>query len=193
MFFTALDFTSITSHIDSWVLFLLLPHLFILSGVVSSVAYWAPTALGSSSFHVISFCLFILLMGFSRQDIEVVCHSLLQWTTFCQNSPPLPVHLGLPYMAWPIVSVSSTRFWSMWSDWLVFSDCGFYSVFIDSRKLSFLCDCGAWHGKALPSLWSGSQWKAEGSVSCCFRRELTQGINLLWLERDDWNIFGFSP
>ena len=34
----------------------------------SSVAYWVPTDLGSSSFSVISFCLFILLMGFSRQE-----------------------------------------------------------------------------------------------------------------------------
>ena len=33
----------------------------------SPVAYWAPTDLGSSSFSVISFCLFILLMVFSRQ------------------------------------------------------------------------------------------------------------------------------
>ena len=32
---TALDFTSITSHIHSWVLFLLWLHLFILSGVIS--------------------------------------------------------------------------------------------------------------------------------------------------------------
>ena len=39
----------------------LLPHS-------SPVAYWAPTDLGSSSFSVISFCLFILFMGFSRQE-----------------------------------------------------------------------------------------------------------------------------
>ena len=31
----------------------------------SPVAYWAPTNLGSSSFSILSFCLFILLMGFS--------------------------------------------------------------------------------------------------------------------------------
>ena len=30
----------------------------------------------------------------------MVCHSLLQWTTFCQNSPPWPIHLGWPYTAW---------------------------------------------------------------------------------------------
>ena len=35
---------------------------------LSPVAYWAPTNLGSSSFSVISFCLFILFMGFSRQE-----------------------------------------------------------------------------------------------------------------------------
>ena len=34
----------------------------------SPVVYWAPTDLGSSSFSVLSFCLFILLMGFSRQE-----------------------------------------------------------------------------------------------------------------------------
>ena len=34
----------------------------------SPVAYWAPTHLGSSSFSVLSFCLCILFMGFSRQE-----------------------------------------------------------------------------------------------------------------------------
>ena len=31
---------------------------------------------------------------------EVVCHSLFQWTTFCQTSPPWPVHLGWPHTSW---------------------------------------------------------------------------------------------
>ena len=34
----------------------------------SPVAYWASTDLGSSSFSVLSFCLFILFMGSSRQE-----------------------------------------------------------------------------------------------------------------------------
>ena len=34
----------------------------------SPVTYWAPTNLGSSSFSVLSFCLFILFIGFSRQE-----------------------------------------------------------------------------------------------------------------------------
>ena len=69
--FTASDLTSITSRIHSWVLFLLWLHPFILSGVISHwspVACWAPTDLGSSSFSVLSFSLFILFMGFSRQE-----------------------------------------------------------------------------------------------------------------------------
>ena len=53
-------------------------HCF-LSGSISSfflelflyfppAAYWAPADLGSSSFGVIPFCLFLLFMGFSRQE-----------------------------------------------------------------------------------------------------------------------------
>ena len=30
----------------------------------------------------------------------MVCHSLLQWTTFCQTSPPWPLCLGWPNTAW---------------------------------------------------------------------------------------------
>ena len=34
----------------------------------SPVVYWAPTNLGNSSFCVLSFCLYVLFMGFSRQE-----------------------------------------------------------------------------------------------------------------------------
>ena len=71
LLFTASDLASITSHIHNWVLFCF--------GSVSSfflelffhwspIAYWAPTDLGSSSFSVLSFCLFMLFVGFSRQE-----------------------------------------------------------------------------------------------------------------------------
>ena len=67
---TASYFTSITSHIHNWALFFLWLSLFILELFLHSspVAYWAPTDLGSSSFSVLSFCLFILFMGFSSQE-----------------------------------------------------------------------------------------------------------------------------
>ena len=66
----------------------------------SPVAYWAPTSLGSSSFSVLSFCLFNYSWGSQDKNTEVVCHSLLQWTTFCQTSQPWPSHLGWPRGAW---------------------------------------------------------------------------------------------
>ena len=71
LFFITLDFTSLTSHIHNWVLFLLWLHLFILSGVISPFffssilgTYW-PRSL---SFSVLPCCLFILLVGFLRQE-----------------------------------------------------------------------------------------------------------------------------
>ena len=87
----------------------------------SPVAYWAATDLGSSSFSVLSFCLFILFMRFSRQEYEVGCHSLLQWTTFCQTSPPWPVYLRWPHRAW-LSFIELDKAVGLWSDWLVFCD-----------------------------------------------------------------------
>ena len=44
----------------------------------------------------------------------MVCHSLLQWTTFCQISPPWPTRLWWPHRAWlsfiEFLGVSSKRF-----------------------------------------------------------------------------------
>ena len=71
LLFTASDFTSITHHIHSWVLFCFgfisssFLELFLHS---SPVAYRTPTSLGSSSFGILSFCLFILFMGLLRQE-----------------------------------------------------------------------------------------------------------------------------
>ena len=82
----------------------------------SPVIYWAPTDLGSSSFSILSFCLFILLMGFSRQEYwsglpfpSPVDHRM--WSTFCQTSPPWPVHLEWPHTAW----LSFTELDKLWS------------------------------------------------------------------------------
>ena len=47
--------------------------------------------------------------GSQSKNAEMVCHSLLQWNTFCQNSPLWLVHLGWPYTARLIVSLSYTK------------------------------------------------------------------------------------
>ena len=103
----------------------------------SPVAYWRSTNinlptnlptwgvyLSVSYLFAFSYCSW----GSQGKSTEVVCHSLLQWPTFCQNSPPWPVRLGWPHTAWLIVSLSEARLWSMWSVRLVFCGCGFHSV-----------------------------------------------------------------
>ena len=52
--------------------------------------------LSVSYLFAFSYCLW----GSRGKKIEVVCHSLLQWTTFCHTLPPWPVCLGWPHMAW---------------------------------------------------------------------------------------------
>ena len=75
-----------------------------------------------------TFLPFILSWRSQGKNAEMVCHSFLQWNRFCQNSPPWPILLGWPYMAWLTVSWSYTRLWSLWSVWLVFCDCDFHSA-----------------------------------------------------------------
>ena len=91
-----------SSQCHNWVLFLLWLHPFFLELFLhwSPVAYWALTNLGSAlsvSYHfAFSYCSW----GSQGKNTEVVCRSLLQWTTFCQTSPSWPAHLGWPHMAW---------------------------------------------------------------------------------------------
>ena len=86
----------------------------------SPVAYWTPSNLGGAHLQVsylfaFSYCLW----GSHRKNTGVVCHLLLQWTMFCQNSSQWPIHFGWPCMAWLIASLSyaspftTTRLWSM--------------------------------------------------------------------------------
>ena len=51
----------------------------------------------SVSYH---FSFLYCSLGSQGKNIEVVCHSLLQWATFCQTSPPWTAHLGWPHRAW---------------------------------------------------------------------------------------------
>ena len=91
----------VTSTTGYCVWFGSIPSVFLeLSLHWSPVAYWALTdlefPLSISSHFAFSYCSW----GSQGKNIEVVCHSLLQWTTFCQTSPPWPAHLGWPHRAW---------------------------------------------------------------------------------------------
>ena len=99
LLFIASDLASITSHIHSWVLFLLWLHSFIPSGVISPLT--SSSILGTSRpeefiFQGPIFLPFHTVHGLLRQEYwsSLLFPSL--WTTFCQTSPPWPAHLGLP-------------------------------------------------------------------------------------------------
>ena len=95
VFFTEWDFTYITRHIHNLISFLLWLKL-----CSSPVAYSTSTDLSVhlsvSYIFAFSYCSW----GSQVKNAEVVCHSLLQWTTFCQKSP-WPSHLG-----WPLQSTA---------------------------------------------------------------------------------------
>ena len=61
--------------------------------------------------------------GSQGKNTEVVCHSLLQWTTLCQASPPWPDHLWWPHKAW-LSFTELDKAVVLWSHWLVFCDYG---------------------------------------------------------------------
>ena len=74
------------------------------------------------SYHFAFSC---CLWGSQGKNTEVVCHSHLQWTTFCQTSPPWPVCLGWPHRAWLSFIELDKAVILVWLDWLVFCDYSF--------------------------------------------------------------------
>jgi len=66
----------------------------------SPIAYWSPTDLGSSPFSILSFYLFILFMGFSRQENWSGLPFLSPVDHILSDSLPWPSSLGCPHMAW---------------------------------------------------------------------------------------------
>ena len=74
LFFIALDFNFITRHTHSWASFPLWPSHFILSGAISICPPLFPSSTldaiwpAGLLFRVISFCLFMLCMGFLWQE-----------------------------------------------------------------------------------------------------------------------------
>ena len=55
--------------------------------------HWAPTDLVGSSFSFVIFLLFHTVHGVLKARIVKWFAIPLQWTTFCQNSPPCPICL----------------------------------------------------------------------------------------------------
>ena len=99
LFFIASYFTFTTRHIHTWASFPLWPSHFILSGAIIICPLLFPSSildtLQSGGVHLSVSYLFAFLYCSKcshSKNSGMVCHSLLQWTTFCQNSPLWPSH-----------------------------------------------------------------------------------------------------
>ena len=113
LFFTALDFTFITRLQPQQSITLLHPSHFIVSRAISNCPLLFPSSILEPFRPAVAHLLMLYLFAFSHcswdsqgKNMRVVCHSLLQWNTFCQNSPLWPIHLGLPCTAMLIASLN---------------------------------------------------------------------------------------
>ena len=126
LFFAAIDFCFITRYIHDWGLYPLWPSCFIHSGAIGNSPLLFPSSI-VNTFRpggLIVWCHIFLAFLYSPwgshgKYTRVVCHSLLQRITFCQNPLLWPVHLGWLCMACLIASLNyvspftTTRQWSM--------------------------------------------------------------------------------
>ena len=76
-------------------------EVYILSGIISpliSSSIFGTYRSGEFLFqYPIIFAFSYCSWGSQGKNTEVVCHSLLQWTTFCQTPPPWQARLGWPH------------------------------------------------------------------------------------------------
>ena len=139
MLFTASDFTFTTRHIHNWTLFQPWLSCFVFSGAISN---FPPLFLhsildtfqsGGSSSGVISFCLFILSMGFSRQEywsglsfpspVDNVLSELSSMTHLSSMALQGMAHSFIELHKAVIHVIILVSFWSLWfSFWRC--DCG---------------------------------------------------------------------
>ena len=124
----------------------------------SPLAYWAPIDLGSSSFVSYHFAFSCCSWGSQSKNTEVFCHCLLQWTTFCQTSPPWPDHLGWPHTAW-LSFTELDKAVVLWSDWPVFCDYGVSVSALWCPLTTVLL------GFLLPWTWDISLWLLQQSAA----------------------------
>ena len=92
------------------------------------------------------------------KNTEVVCYSLLQWTTFCQTSPPWPVHLGWLHTAW-FSFIELDKAVVHVTDRLVVCECSFSL----SALWWPLSVCTVFLRFLLPWMWGISSWLLQQS------------------------------
>ena len=149
------------------------------SGVISPsspVAYWAPTNLGGSSFSFLSFCLFLLFMGFSRQEYwsglsfpSPVDHVLSELSTVTRLSC-----VALHSMAHSFMELDKAVVHVI--HWLVFCDCGLHYVYPLMDKDKRLMEASWWETDC------GGNWVLFWCAGpCSFQFSPVQLLSRVWL------------
>ena len=80
----------------------------------SPIAYWAPNNLGSSSFSVISFCLFTLFMGFSKKEYW---SGFPSGNIYSVSNKSLVKMIICTYTGWDSVKSSLGQLLELWTEW----------------------------------------------------------------------------
>ena len=127
----------------------------------SPVAYWVPTDLGSFSFSILSFCLFILFMGFSRQEYWSGLPFPSPMDHILSDLSTMPACLGLPHRAWLSFIELDKAVVLVWLVWLVFCEYGF-SV---SALWCLLATATVLVGFVLPWMWGISSRLLQQSAA----------------------------
>ena len=117
--------------------------------------YWWRISLGHGSFFIaFSYCSW----GSRSKNTGVVCHSLLQWTTFCQDSLLWPLCPGWPCTAWLIASSSyaspfaMTGLWPWCKELLIGKDPGARKEWRQKENRAAEDEITGW--VALPTQWT---------------------------------------
>ena len=142
-----LNFTSIIRHIHNWALFSLWLRLFTVSGAISPL--FSRSILGTYQpgefiFHCHTICLFILFMGFSRQEYwsglpfpSPMGHVLSELSTMT-----CPSCVALHDMAHSFFELDKTVIHLITC--LIFCDCGFHCVCLLMNMDKRLMDTSWW-------------------------------------------------
>ena len=135
----------------------------------SPVAYWAPTDLGSSSFSILSFCLFILFMGFSRQEY---------WSG--QTGDGKSEHQHSRPILWP----PHAKSWLIGKDFAAWKDWG------QEEKGTTEDEIAGWHHwlDGRESEWTPGVGDGQEGLACCDSWGLKESDSTEWLNWTKLNL-----
>ena len=109
----------------------------------SPVACWEPTDLGSSSFSILSFCIFTLFMGFSGQEYwsGLPFHSPVDHIFAELSTMTRPSWVTLYGMAHSFIELDKVSCWELWVMALAFSRIFWFYIYESYMTYSSNCVC----------------------------------------------------